>query len=331
MLRISRCFAIGLLGASVLVVFPRLARAEQFILLDATFDYTWEDATNSSPSKSHFYVSDGNFLNKQRPKNWLSPVDYRNGTLHVRTEVFKKPAGDQQVGWTLCYIPYSGGYGCADTTYYKSTGVFDRETKMTDWWNNSQLNWDQGVKQVDMIYAIDDSGSGHITNYPELKDLTTPTRVRVTMVQVSAGSTYDPSIIPGIGAGGSGGAGAGGNSGSSGAGGTMMLPLGGTGGSASGGMGGLLDMSGGSGGMPASSAGASSAGTSSSAGSSPVTATGAAGSGNLSGTPAGTADTSNDAGCSMSSAPQDIASLSGALAALSALALVRRTRRLLRR
>ena len=234
-----------MLGASALCAFARPARAEQFILIDATFDYTWDDAINAKPDKSHFYVNEKNFLNTMRPKNWLAPVDYRNGTLHVRTEVFAKPAGDQQVGWTLCYIANVGDYGCADTTYYKSTGVFDRETKMTEWWQNDKITWDQGIKQVDLIYAINDSGSGHITNYPELKDLTTPTRVRITMVQVSAGSTYDPSIItPTPGAGGSGGAGGGaGVGGVTGVGG-MLLPMGGSGGVSNGGYGGLLGMAG---------------------------------------------------------------------------------------
>src|SRR5260221_2641574 len=169
--------------------------AEQFILIDATFDYTWADAINAKPDKSHFYVNEGNFLNKNRPTNWLSPVDYRNGTLHVRAEVFKKPPGTQTTGWTLCYIANVGNYGCADTDYYTSTGVFERETKMTSFWQNDTIQWDRGIKQVDLIYAINDSGSGHITNYPDLQNLTTPTRVRITMVQVSAGSKYDPSII----------------------------------------------------------------------------------------------------------------------------------------
>jgi len=186
---------IGVAVAVALALFAREGRAEQFVLLDAMIDYTWDDAVNSTPNKSHFYVNEGNFLNKNRPTNWLSPIDYRNGTLHVRAEVFVKPPGTQSTGWTLCYIPNAGGYGCADTTYYTSTGVWERETKMTAWWNNSQLQWDKGIKQVDMIYAINDSGSGHITNYPELKNLTTPTKVRVTMVQVSAGSTYDPTLL----------------------------------------------------------------------------------------------------------------------------------------
>ena len=197
---LSRLGLVSLAAGTLLTLSAGQSRAAQFVLLDATFDYTWDDAMNAKPNKSHFYVNEGNFLNKERPKNWLSPVDYRNGTLHVRAEVFKKPAGTQTTGWTLCYIANSGGYGCADTDYYKSTGIFEREVKMTEFWNNTEVQWAQGVKQIDLIYAINDSGSGHITNYPALKDLTTPTSVRITMVQVSAGSTYDPSLIPGLGA-----------------------------------------------------------------------------------------------------------------------------------
>jgi hypothetical protein len=290
------------------------ARAEQFVLLDATFDYTWQDAQNSKPSLSHFYVNEGNFLNKARPKDWTSPVDYRNGKLHVRTEVFVKPPGDQQVGWTLCYIPYSGGYGCADTTYYKGTGVFDRETSMTDFWQNEEINWAQGVKQMDLIYAIDDSGSGHITNHPEVKDLVTPTRVRITMVQVSAGSTYDPSPFNN-GAGGAGGSTSGGAGGSTsgGAGGAGLAGMGGAlvGGAAAsgvsgGGYGGLLGMGGTSGASSTSggsSAAAGSAGAPASGGAA-GTATVLGGAGATGAAAPNTAEPSggSDGGCSMAGA-----------------------------
>lgn len=301
------------------------------MLLDATFDYTWEDAMNAKPSLSHFYVNEKNFLNTQRPKNWLSPVDYRNGTLHVRTEVFKKPPGDQQVGWTLCYIANQGEYGCADTNYYKAVGVYDREVKMTDWWQNEKIEWNAGIKQVDLIYAINDSGSGHITNYPALKDQTTPTRVRITMVQVSAGSTYDPSIITASntgGAGGGGGASAGGGSGGA------SASTSGSGGGSGNGIGGA---------SASGSAGASGSGTSgagATVGGAPgggMAPSGSGGSGSIPSSPsAGAAPgptndaTNTDAGCNFAAAP-NAASLGGILSALSALWLARRTQRLLRR
>lgn len=308
-----------LMGMAAISSMARSAHAEQFILFDATIDYTWDQAVNSKPSKSHFYVNEGNFLNKARPTNWLSPIDYRNGTLHVRTEVLEKPPGDQQVGWTLCYIPNSGGYGCADTTYYKATGVFDRDTKMTDWWQNGELNWDQGVKQMDLIYAVDDSGSGHVSNFPALKDLTTPTKVRITMVQVSAGSTYDPSIIPGVsgsmgGAGGAGGAG--------GQGGSAMLPMGGMAGASSGaGMGGLLGAAG------SVSAGTNSGGSISSGGTSASSA-GSASVPMASGGASSVAptETTTEAGCSLASPGSSARGFAFTLA-LSALLLASRKRR----
>src|SRR5438874_10836625 len=67
---------------------------------------------------------------------------------------------------------------------------------MHSFFNNATIDWAQGIHEVDLVYTINDSGSGHISNFPELKDLTTPTRVRIAMVQVSAGSRYDPTQLP---------------------------------------------------------------------------------------------------------------------------------------
>src|SRR5688572_12888960 len=64
----------------------------QFVLFDVEFTYTKADAENSTPSKSHYYVT-GDKLKRETPKNWASPIDYRNGTVHIRIEVKDKPAG----------------------------------------------------------------------------------------------------------------------------------------------------------------------------------------------------------------------------------------------
>lgn len=105
--------AFALAGLALLLSGPA-AQAQQFVLLDATFTFTKEDADNSKPSKSHYYVR-GKMLNAERPKDWTSPVDYRNGTIHIRAEVIEKPDGGAPTTWTLCYIPNKGlkaGYGC---------------------------------------------------------------------------------------------------------------------------------------------------------------------------------------------------------------------------
>ena len=70
------------------------SRAEQFVLFDVTFPYTKSDADNAKPSQSHYYVKSDR-LNAERPKDWTAPVDYRNGTVHVRLEVLENPAGGE--------------------------------------------------------------------------------------------------------------------------------------------------------------------------------------------------------------------------------------------
>src|SRR4051794_4159788 len=79
---------------------PSVGRAEQFVLFDVTFTFTKADADNSKPSKSHFYVRD-EMLNPKCPRDWTAPVDYRNGTVHIRAEVIEKPAGGEPTTWTL--------------------------------------------------------------------------------------------------------------------------------------------------------------------------------------------------------------------------------------
>lgn len=181
----------------MITLFATKSRAEQFVLFDAKFTFTWDDAMNSSPSKSHFYVTEKNFLNKMRPANLASPINYGAGTVHIHLEVLDKPAGTQQAGWALCYVDHAGHDGCPYTDYYTKTGVYEKNADMRTFYNAATLNWASGVSEVDLVYTINGSGSGHITNYPALKDLVTPTTVRIALVQVSPGSTYDPRILPG--------------------------------------------------------------------------------------------------------------------------------------
>src|ERR1700758_3164321 len=103
---------------SFLMTMPPLANAAQFVLFDVTFTYTKADADNATPNKSHFYVREPD-LNVARPVDWTTPVDYRNGTVHIRAEVMDKPAGSENTTWTLCYIPNEGHYGCTGTGIYK--------------------------------------------------------------------------------------------------------------------------------------------------------------------------------------------------------------------
>ena len=165
--------------------------AKQFVLFDVEFIYTKADADNSTPSKSHFYVK-GDLINPARPKDWTSPVDYRNGTVHIRLEVLDKPPGDAPTKWTLCYIPNKGqgnGYGCTGTELFTTEGVFETDVPMTSFWENGSIIWTDGIKQMDLVIKDDSGGQGHAHKRAD-HEKCFPTRVRITMTQVAAGATY---------------------------------------------------------------------------------------------------------------------------------------------
>lgn len=178
---------------------PSAGMAEQFVLFDVTFTFTKEDADTSTPSKSHYYVK-GEMLNPDRPRDWTAPVDYRNGTVHIRAEVIDKPEGGAPTTWTLCYIPNQGqgnGYGCTGTDLYSAEGVYEKDVSMRDFWENDAIVWTEGIKQMDLVIKDDSGGRGHAHRRADHENFF-PTTMRITMVQVAAGSTYDPSLVPGL-------------------------------------------------------------------------------------------------------------------------------------
>src|SRR5688572_2197129 len=188
-----------LAGLSAVLLAPVVSRAAQFVLFDVTFTYTKEDADNSKPSKSHYYVKEP-ALNVNRPRDWTSPVDYRNGTVHIRAEILEKPAGGEKTTWTLCYIPNKGqgnGYGCTGTGFYNEKGVYEQDVSMKSFWQNDSIVWSEGIKQMDLVIKDNSGGGGHAHKRKDFEKFF-PTKMRITMIQVSAGSTYDPALVPNL-------------------------------------------------------------------------------------------------------------------------------------
>jgi hypothetical protein len=180
----------------ILCAVPSVSLAEQFVLFDVTFTYTKQDADNSKPSKSHYYVK-GDKLNPDRPRDWTAPVDYRNGTVHIRAEVIEKPPGGAPTTWTICYIPNKGkgnGYGCTGTQIYREKGVYEREVSMKEFWENGSIIWSEGIKQMDLVIKDDSGGRGHAHKRKDSEKFF-PTKMRITVIQVSAGCKYDPSLV----------------------------------------------------------------------------------------------------------------------------------------
>ena len=186
-----------LLSLSLVVSTVTFCRADQFVLFYFTFTFTREDALNSKPSQSHYYVR-GPMLNGDRPKDWTAPVDYRHGTVHVRLEVLEKPPGGQPTTWSVCYIPNKGqnhGYGCIGTGAYKEQGVYERDLDMTSFWQNDDIVWSQGIKEMHLV--IKDDHNMHAHKLPDPAKFF-PTKVRMTLIQVSKGAKYDPKIVPNL-------------------------------------------------------------------------------------------------------------------------------------
>jgi hypothetical protein len=168
--------------------------AEQFTLFDQTFDFTIEEAV---PTKSHLFVKAAEF-GRHWPKDWTAPVDYRHGTVHIRMEVLKKPAGNAPTTWSLCYIPNKGqknGYGCTGSPTYQKTGVYEKDVAMTSFWNHDSIIWTEGIRQMALVIKDTSGGQGHAHKRTDHEKYF-PTRIRVTMIQVSAGAKYDPAQAP---------------------------------------------------------------------------------------------------------------------------------------
>lgn len=175
------------------------ASAEQFVLMDTTFTFTKQEADNSKPSPSHYYVKSDR-PNPARPKDWTSPVDYRNGTVHLRLEVIEKPAGGEPTTWSICYIPWKGrnhGYGCIGTGVYREAGVIEKDIDMTTFWQNDDLVWSEGIKEMHLVIKDDSGGQGHAHRRPDHEKFF-PTTVRMTLIQVSKGAKYDPAAVTGL-------------------------------------------------------------------------------------------------------------------------------------
>ena len=190
-----------LAAISAFLFAPLTILADQFVLFDVTFTYTKADADTKNPNESHWYVK-GPLINPNRPLDWVSPVDYRNGTVHIRTEVIEKPAGGENTTWTMCYIPNKptqekSGYGCTGSDIYKEKGVYEKDVPMTSWWQNDRIVWTEGIKQIDLVMKDGTGGNGKTHLRPDSEKFF-PTRMRIIMVQVSAGSTYDPSLVPNL-------------------------------------------------------------------------------------------------------------------------------------
>jgi hypothetical protein len=200
----------------LLMAAPRRAHAEQFLLLDLTYE-----ATSANTKDSHYNAKPAAGI----PANWRSPINYANGSAHVRFEVLSKPSTVKTL-YNICFEnanPACMGYPPA----YTGPGVTTFSGQFSSFWNYSAVDWTQPITTVSLI--LKNEGGTKVQGNPDFY----PYKMRVTITIVSPGGTYMPPDITGMpansagtgapaagrGGAGAGGAGAGG-AGSGGTGGT---------------------------------------------------------------------------------------------------------------
>jgi hypothetical protein len=87
--------------------------------------------------------------------------------------------------------------GCTGTPVYREKGVYERDVRMTDFWQHDGIVCEEGVSEMHLVIKDDSGGGGHAHKRADPERFF-PTRVRVTMIQVANGATYDPKLVPNL-------------------------------------------------------------------------------------------------------------------------------------
>lgn len=240
----------AVLGAALSLV-SSAALADQFVVLDETWVHT------PDLPDSHYRVLPA----AGTPDNWVSPVDYSQGSAWVYLEVHTKPT-DQPTKFQVCFEA-TPTYACtAQSPTYTTTGTYEWETKFSDFWSppGEFVDWTQGDNKIACILKDTMNNKPSADNVgADVAALYTPTEVRMVVTIVAPGSTYTPPTPTGQG--GSGGMSMTGSGGSGGTGGTGGAGGGGaTGGAGNGGAAGSQSTGGASTGGTGGTGGSSSGG-----------------------------------------------------------------------
>lgn len=179
------------------VVASRAARADQFVVLDETWDHT------PDMPDSHYRVDP----TPATPDDWVNGTDYSDGSAWVYLEVQTKPT-DQETKFQVCFEA-TPTYACtAQSPTYTTVGTYEWETRFSDFWSppGTQVDWAQGTNRIACILKDTMNNKPSADNVgDEVAALYMPTRVRMVVTIVEEGSVYVPPTPTGEGGGGGGG------------------------------------------------------------------------------------------------------------------------------
>lgn len=176
------------------------AHAKQFVVADATYTHSAQTTQDS-----HYKVEPS----AETPDDWTSPVDYANGSVHVRLEVKTKPS-NEPTRFQICF-EMKVNYNCTDQVQpYTAPGVYEWDTDVQKGYRPGPVDFTQGIERTALILKDTKNVKPAPENVGEATAaLYLPSDLRVTVTVVAAGDEYEPPS-DGASPGGSGGGGAGG-------------------------------------------------------------------------------------------------------------------------
>src|SRR5688572_14248673 len=115
----------------LVLAFAARASAEQFVVAEATYTHSAQTTKDS-----HYYANP----TPETPDNWSSPVDYANGSVHVRLEVKTKPS-DMPTRYQICF-EMNQNYCCTDQAPpYTEPGIYEWDTDVVDMWRPGPVDF----------------------------------------------------------------------------------------------------------------------------------------------------------------------------------------------
>lgn len=167
------------------------ARAEQIVVLDETWVHG-PDMPDSHFRKEPVLGT---------PTDWVSPVDYSQGTAWVYLEVHSKPT-EQETRFQVCFEA-TPTYACtAQSPIYTTVGTYEWATPFAEFWSppGEMVDWTLGVNKLACILKDTMNGKPSADNVgPETAALYMPTEVRMVVTIVSPGGVYVPPTPSGAG------------------------------------------------------------------------------------------------------------------------------------
>jgi hypothetical protein len=155
---------------------PAGAAAEQLTIVDVQYEHS---ATTTSDS--HYRIDPS----AQTPPDLTGPIDYADGSVHLRLEVLTKPDGGAPTKFQVCFEA-TPTYACTDQSpTYTNVGTIEWDSPFSRFWSPGQVDWSQGLGRVAIILKDD------ANNKPAGDPRYMPSQVHLTLTLVSAGSTYE--------------------------------------------------------------------------------------------------------------------------------------------